>query len=349
MNDLAAFAPGLPAPERRELTRKAKAAIIVQFLLNENSDVPLASLPEEHQEELTMLLGNMRYVDRETLNTVVQEFADELDGVGMAFPGGMANALEALEGKISAQTAIRLRKEAGVRQVGNPWDRINAQPLDRLVMMVESESIQVAAVIMSKIEVSKAAEVLAKLPGDRARRISYAVSMTNGVTPDAVDRIGISLAAQMDAEPPKAFEAGPPERLGAILNYAATATRDEMLESLESEDSVFADAVRKSIFTFADIPARLKEIDVSKITRDVDQDIVATAIAAATTEMDRASVDFMLENMSKRMATGLREEADAKGEVGTKAGEKAMGAIVGAIRDLITAGEIELKTSDDDE
>ncbi len=351
MPDLPALAH-LPGPVARAgmgpLSRKAKAAIIVQFLLNEGSDVPLSSLSEDTQAELTLLMGNMRYVDRETLNLVVNEFADELESVGLSFPGDIAGALNALDGKISARTAMRLRKEAGVRQTGNPWDRINALDPERIEELVQGESIEVAAVMMSKIDVTKAAHVLARLPGDKARRISYAVSMTSGVTPDAVDRIGLSLAAQIDAEPPKAFKARPDERLGAILNYSNAAVRDELLLQLEEDDKDFAEAVRRSIFTFANIPERLNAIDVPKITRDIEADVLATAIAAAGNEAERATADFLLANMSKRLAEAIREEADAKGSVKPKVGEKAMGAVVSAIRDLVNVGEIELLSPDEE-
>lgn len=345
--------PSLPSPSRPSgpagLSRKAKAAIIVQFLLNEDSDVPLSALPEEQQTELTLLLGNMRYVDRETLNAVVAEFSDALESVGLSFPGDIAGALSALDGKISARTATRLRKEAGVRQIGDPWARINALDVDRLETMVLSESTQIAAVMMSRIDVAKAAQVLARLPGDRARRISYAVSMTSAVTPEAVDTIGLSLAAQLDAEPPRAFKSGPDERLGAILNYANSATRDDLLSSLEEQDAEFAEAVRKAIFTFANIPQRLSALDVPKITRDVPTDVLAMAIAAAESEEDRRAADFILENLSKRMAGTIREEAEAKGTVKPKVGEKAMNAIVSAIRDLVNVGEIELLNPDAEE
>jgi flagellar motor switch protein FliG len=348
MQTLALPGPVTPRP-RGALTRRTKAAIIVQFLLNEGADVPLSSLPEDQQAELTLLLGNMRYVDRDTLNSVVLEFSDELERVGLSFPGDMAGALTALDGKISARTAQRLRKEAGVRQIGDPWDRINKLSPERLEDMVLGESTEIAAVMMSKIDVNKAALVLARLPGDKARRISYAVSMTSGVTPDAVDRIGLSLAAQMDAEPPKAFAAKPNERLGAILNYSNAATRDTLLTNLEEDDANFAEAVRKAIFTFANIPDRLRDIDVPKITRDVDPDILATAVAAAEGEDDKRAVDFLLANMSKRMAENIREEADAKGTVKTKLGEEAMGAVVAAIRDLVGIGEIELINPDEED
>ncbi|WGW03250.1 flagellar motor switch protein FliG [Tropicibacter oceani] len=351
MTNMTALALPGPAGSRgpKRLSRRAKAAIIVQFLLNEGADVPLASLPDEHQAELTILLGNMRYIDRETLNAVVLEFSDELERVGLSFPGDMAGALTALDGKINPRTALRLRKEAGVRQTGDPWERINKLDVERLEKLVLSESTEVAAVMMSKIDVAKAAQVLAKLPGDKARRISYAVSMTTGVTPDAVDRIGLSLAAQIDAEPPKAFAAKPNERLGAILNYSNSAVRDELLESLEQEDAEFADAVRKSIFTFANIPERLNAIDVPKLTRDLEADVLATAIAAAQSEVERTTADFLLTNMSKRMAEGIREEAEAKGTVKPKIGEKAMGAVVAAIRNLVDVGEIELLNPDEEE
>lgn len=340
----------LPGPGTRPpLSRKAKAAIVVQFLLNEDTDVPLANLPEDYQAELTMLMGNMRYIDRETLNAVLSEFSAELESVGLSFPGDIARALSALDGRISPRTASRLRKEAGVRQTGDPWQRINTLDADRLEKLVMSESTEFAAVMMSKIDVGKAATVLARLPGDRARRISYAVSMTTGVTPDAVDRIGLSLAAQLDAEPEKAFAARPDERLGAILNYSNSAVRDELLQNLEEEDAEFAEAVRRSIFTFANIPERLNAIDVPKITRDVQPDVLATAIAAATAEDEQRAADFLLSNMSKRMAESIREEAEAKGTVKPKVGEKAMGAVIAAIRDLVSVGEIELLDPDGEE
>jgi flagellar motor switch protein FliG len=344
---------GLPAPniarDASQLSRKAKAAIIVQLLLTEGADVPLSALPEEHQAELTLLLGHMRYVDRDTLNVVVEEFAAELEGVGLRFPGDIAGALTALDGKISARTAMRLRKEAGVRQTGDPWKRINELPVDKLAALVSQESIQVAAVMMSKIDVTKAAQVLVKLPGDRARQISFAVSKTTGVTPDAVDRIGLSIAAQLDAEPPKAFAAKPDERLGEILNYSNANTRESLLGALEQEDAAFATAVRKAIFTFEKIPERIKPNDVAAVLRDLEPITIATAFAAADTDGDRAAVDFIRANISKRMAATYDDEAEALGEVRARDGERAMTEIIASIRRLVDMGEIELVRPEEDE
>lgn len=333
-----------PAVQKTHLSRRAKAAIIVQFILKEGADVPLTALPEDLQIQLTQLLGDMRYIDRGTMQTVITEFTEELDAIGLSFPGDIAGALTALDGKISAQTSARLRKEAGVRQIGDPWKRLAALPLGRLQEFVTRESLQVAAVLVSKLDVSKAAELLSSLPGDVARRVTYAMSMTDAVTPDAVERIGLSLATQLDAEPPKAFNGEPSERVGAILNFSRASTRDDLLTSLDQNDKVFAEKVRKSIFTFAHIPARMDPIDVPKITRDVEQDTLATAISGAASEADTKSVEFILSNISNRMSDNLKEISEELNTVSPKQAEAAMAEIVSAISDLADNGEITLKT-----
>ncbi len=331
------------APAGLQLTRRAKAAIVVQFLLQEGADVPLSTLPEGLQDELTRQLGAMRYVDRETLRVVMDEFAEELDTIGLRFPGDIAGAVNALEGKVSPQLTRRIRKETGAKRSGDPWDRIGALAPEQLATFAAAESIEVAAVLISKLDVNKAAEMLGMIPGERARRITYAVSMTANVTPEAVRRIGESLAAQLDEEPAKAFDTPAVDRVGAILNYSAANTRDDVLEGLEAEDEAFANAVRRAIFTFANIPERVDPLDVPKISRDVPQDVIVTALAGSVGDSDKAAAEFILENMSRRMADAIRDEVADKGSVPTQDAEAAMSEIVTAIRDMAGADEIALK------
>lgn len=337
--------PSARPPQR--LTRRAKAAIVVQFLLKEGADVPLSALPEHLQAELTQQLGAMRYVDRDTLQSVMTEFADELDAIGMRFPGGLASALNALDGKVSPHITRRLRKESGALRGGDPWDQIRALEVERLIGFALAESIEVAAVLISKLDVTMAAALLSKLPGDRARRITYAVSMTAQVTPEAVDRIGRSLVSQLEDDAPRAFETPPVDRLGEILNYSPALTRDDVLEGLEETDSEFAAAVRKAIFTFANIPERVDKLDIPKIPRDVDQAVLITALAGASADVDRQAADFILSNISRRMGEALRDEIADRSPPSESEAEEAMGVIVAAIRDMSASGEITLRKPQD--
>jgi flagellar motor switch protein FliG len=190
------------------LTGKQKAAVIVRLLLSEGVNVPLTGLPDHLQAALTEQIGRMRLVNRETLRQVVEEFLSEIEGAGLAFPGGIEGAIALLEGHISPTAATRLRRLAGASAKADPWDRIMALETSRLKTVLETESVEVGAVMLSKLPVARAAELLGQVPGDKARRIAYAVSLTGDVDPETVRRIGLSLAAQMEQQPPRAGGTG---------------------------------------------------------------------------------------------------------------------------------------------
>ncbi len=333
----------------RSLSNRQKAAVVVRLLLNEGADIPLEELPDALQEKLTHQLGEMGLVDRVTLDSVAQEFAEALDSVGLSFPHGLAGALDAVDGKIAPATAARLRKVAGVRQIGDPWQRLREIPTEDLAAMAQAESTEIAAVMLSKLETAKAAQLLGHLPGPIARRITYAVSKTANVSPEAVERIGWSLAAQLDQRPSQAFADGPGARVGAILNQSAASTRDGLLDALDEEDSDFATVVRQSIFTFAHIPARILPRDAPAILRGVDQAVLVTALAGGTSDADRTAAEFLLANTSARMAENLREEIAERGKVRQSDAEEAMTQIVGAVRTLVDEGAITLVEEDSED
>lgn len=322
------------------LSRRQKAAIIIRLLGQAGHDVPLADLPETMQAGLAETMSAMRLVDRQTMAAVVDEFLHDMEHLGVTFPPGLKGALSVLEGKISPEMAARMRREAGVRQVLDPWPRLRALAPRPLVKMLEGESIEVAAVVLSKIDTAKAAQALAEMDGPRARRVTYAISQTAGITPDAVERIGLALVSQLDAAPPRAFSEGPEARIGAILNQSPSSMREQVLAGLDETDQDFAARVRKSLFTFAHIPERLAPRDVPRLTRAVEQDVLVTALAAATDEENAAVVQFILSNMSQRMAEALREQIAERGKVRLKVGEEAMATMAQVLRDLQQQGEI---------
>ena len=332
----------IPTPQAEGLTQAEKAAIVVRFLLSQGAELDLAQLPDGLQARLTQQMGGMRYIDRRTLASVMTEFAHELEDIGLSFPTGLAEAISALDGKISPLTAARLRQEAGVRQTGDPWQRIAELPIDDLADIARRESVEIAAVVISKLPVDRAAALLGHLDGPHARKITLAVGRTTAITPDAVERIGLSLASQLDEQPPRAFSVAADARLGAILNQTNAKIRRDVLAGLEEADQDFAQGVARNVFTFAHIPARVQPRDIAAVTRAVDQSVLLTALAASTDGDEAATAEFLLSNLSRRMADTLREEI-AEGDPPTaEEGERAMAELAVAIQALADAGEIKL-------
>lgn len=331
--------PGLTGPQ--------KAAIVVRMLLAEGVKLPLATLPEPMQTALTEQIGRMRLVDRATRDRVVEEFIAELEAVGLAFPGGIDGAIALLDGQISPAAATRLRRLAGNGGRSDPWERVTGLATEKLLPVLEQESVEVGAVLLSKVAVDRAAEILEKLPGERARRLAHAMSRTGRVDPETVRRIGLALAQQFDAQAPRAFDEGPVERVGAILNSSPAATRDALLAGLTETDPEFAEEVRKAIFTFAHIPARVATRDVPRVLRDVPQPALLRALMAARKQggPDSDAADFLMSNVTQRMAEGLRTELAEHPPVKPRDGEAAMAEVVAVIRLLESTGAITLRST----
>jgi flagellar motor switch protein FliG len=333
------------------LTRKRKAAMIVQLLIGDGGKLELSQLPEDMQMLLARELGAIRLVDRDTVNQVAAEFARDLVSVGLSSPGGVNGAIDALSDHLSPNLAGKLRAELANAKGTDPWAVLLALPDEGLTGIMTKQSTEVGAVALSKLPVARAAAVLEKLPGDLARRITYAVSQTEKIAPEAVQRIGMALVKDHCQSVPVAFEKAPDARVGAILNSSPAQTRDSLLEGLGVDDPAFADSVRKSIFTFKDIPHRLTPTDVPACIRGIPPDVLATAVAGALAgDADLvATAEFILENISQRMAGQIREEAAEQGAIKPKIAEDAMRDLSAAVRALADDGTITLITNDEDE
>lgn len=331
----------------RATTPGEKAAIIVRLLLAEGVALPLVSLPEQHQTRLAEQMARMGLVDRATLAAVVEDFLAALDATGLTFPDGLDGALKLVDGHISPNAASRLRRMAAATAKSDPWDRIAALPAEDLLPLIADEAAETAAVALSKLPVARAADLLAQMPGERARRVALAMSRTAATAPEALRRIGLALVAQLDSRPPRAFPTGPVDRIGAILNVSPTATREDVLAGLDEADATFAEQVRRAIFTFAHIPARIAPRDLPRLLRAVDPAQITTAFAAASADPALAPVvETILAALSPRMVQQLRDDIAARGPVPPKEADAAYTAITTAIRQLEAAGEITLKQDD---
>ena len=238
--------PELPTagPDTAGLTKREKAAVIVSAFLGGGGELSLSKLAIEQQ---TGLLDQMRQIcpldDRATVEAVVDEFVAELESTALTFPKYIGGTLDLMEKSLDPSLAGRLGNEAGLAPQSNPWETIAGLPVAQLVELLAGESIEVCAVVLSKLQVAKAAKILGALPGERTRRITYAISVTTGVTPQAIELIGISIVDQLGTQPVQAFDDSPVERVGAILKFARAQTRDDVLVGLDGTDAKFAEDV----------------------------------------------------------------------------------------------------------
>lgn len=329
------------------MSQRQKAAVIVRLLLGQGVSPGVDKLSPVHQSTLARAMSGIGHVDRATLADIVDEFTSALDNLALLMPRGMHDALEILDPHISPAAREGLKADAEIGDGTDPWPRLAAMETAKLRPILEEESAEICAILLSKLNVAKAAELLSALPPERAEVIAHAVSLTDTILPETALRIGEHLHAQLVALPKPAFDTGPVDRIGAILNATSSSARDAVLERLDARDAEFASNVRKAIFTFEHIPKRIQPADIARIAGAVDGDTMVTALAAGLKTAPQ-SVEFILENMSRRMADQMRDEAEAMSTPKEAEGEEAMAAVIAVIREMADSGDLKIGTGEEE-
>ncbi len=341
-NDGTAIQASSSAP--KALSRRQKAAVVIRLLVNGGADPGLRDLPPEQQRRLVHDMASLRFVDRATLAAVIAEFATELDGIGLHFPRDPARHLAALDGILSLDVVESLSAEFGGNgDAGDaPWNNIAEAEDTELLALVENESDEVCAIMLSKLPPARAAALIRDLPGVRGEAIVAAFARTEAVTPAAVSRIGLALARQTATRPTPAFETDGVRRVAGILNNATSGLRRSILESLDAADGIFAERVRAAVFSYENIPDRVAARDVPRVLREVDNDTLVVALAGTPPEL-AAVREFLLAALSKRMAEQLTDQMAELAEPPTPdAADAAMAEVVSAIRAMEERGDLSL-------
>jgi len=325
-----------------KLNGAQKAAVIVQMILHAGGAIPLSVMSEATQVHLARIYASMGPINKATVASVLAEFAQHLDAHGLSFPVDTSAALDALEGNLSDSLLERMRQIHSPTMPKNTWELIADLPPEELADLITTESPRVGAIIMSKLPAATSSNVMELLEIETANAMTFAISQTGAVTSETVDIVAQTILNSGDTGPEgNAFAAKPVARAASLLNAAGSTQREAVLDALDTLDAAFAAQVRKAIFTFADILTRLLPTDVPAIIRVLPGDELNAALKAGSEEHADV-VDFILENLSKRMADAIREELNETSPLVGKTAEAAMGKLTAAIRQLEESGDLTL-------
>lgn len=325
--------------------------MIVRLLQSEGADLKLDSLPEETQIRLTRALSRMKPVDRGTLDSVASEFSQQLESLALTAPGDMHGALAVMEGRLSPGASARLVDEAGAGDPAHAWRKIKALPAVDQSRILLGEGVEVCALLLSKLPVDRAAELLSTIPGPRARSIARITARIDDLPTETAGRIAHALVAEYCDSPAPLFDVDAVHRVANMLNATRRDLREEILAGLEEDDPEFAKKVRAAIFVFANIYQRIAPLDAPKVMRLLNPEQITLCLGGALEAGgdDAKSAEFLLENMSKRMSEQVRDEISTIGRFPAADVEEAQNMLIQSIRDAADTGEIILMTPEDSE
>lgn len=338
-----------PAPRPGGLTSPEKAAVIIGALGVEAAGPLLELMDESALRAFTAAMSRLRRVDADDVRHTIAEFLDALNEYDATVRGGLGRAREMLEPHVNEAVLNRLLDDVDTPSVNNVWKKLTKVSEDALADFLVREHPQTAAVILSKLGTEHAARVLNRFEPDRAKDVVMGITRASSLDPNVIEAIGISvsrdfLAGHTHGTPRR----NPAERVGSILNYASAEIREHVLDHIQTTQPAFAEEVRRKMFTFEDIARRIEPRDAGIVIRQVEAETLLKALRHAA-DQGSDTVEFLLGNISSRMADQLRQDLAEVGRLRRKDGEAAQAEVVAGIRALEAEGRLRLIALEEDQ
>lgn len=325
------------------LSSAEKAAIIITALPSSEASPLLEQLGPGHINAFAKATASLKQIPASVLESVVMEFLESLGERNITLgPDVAKNVLSRI---MSSDVASDLIATATGQQ-RDIWRQLGETDPDAIAKFVASAHPRAASIILGRIVPGKAADVLDKLDVETAERAVNLLKQSSKPSPHALMILGQAIQAEIFDRADEEGDA-PDALVGAIFDNLTELKRDPLMKTLEERDPGFASAVKRQLFLFDDIPARVDAKDIPTIVREVDPADLKTALAYAQGRGSETP-EFILSNMSKRLAEQLEEELSEMDKIKASAGGQAEAEIVRIVKSLMDEGSIIMVQPDDD-
>ena len=333
------------ARNRGTLTGREKAAILLISLGTERASQIYKHLKEEEIEQLTLEIANLRKVDSDVKDAILEEFYEICLAKNYIAEGGIGYAKEVLEKALGGQKALELINKLTSSLQVRPFDFARKADPTQLLNFIQNEHPQTIALIMAYLSPQQAAIILSALPMEKQAEVASRIAMMDSTSPEIIKEIERILEKKLSSMVTSDFTtAGGIEDIVDILLSVDMGKVKHIMESLEMRDSELAEEIKRRMFVFEDI-VTLDNRSVQRFLREVDNNDLALALKTASEEVNRV----IFSNISKRLQDMLKEDMEFMGPVRLRDVEDAQQKIVNIIRRLEDAGEIVVSRGGGDE
>ena len=215
----------------------------------------------------------------------------------------------------------------------------------QLLSFIQDEHPQTIALILSYLPTSQAAAVVSSLPPEKQPDVARRIATMDRTSPDVIKEVEDVLEKKLNSLVNQDYTiVGGVDSIVEILNTVDRGTEKHIMETLEIEEPELADQIRRKMFVFEDI-LLLDNKSIQRVLRDVDNNDLSISLKNVSEEVQNA----IFTNLSKRLASMIKEEMEFMGPVRVKDVEEAQQKIVNIIRKLEDSGEIIISRGGGDE
>ena len=328
-----------------EITGVQKAAILLIALGPDKSSNVFKHLKEDEIEQLTLEIANTRSISPAMKDAVLDEFYEVCLAQQYIAEGGIGYAKDLLEKALGSERAKDVIGKLTASLQVRPFEFVRKTDASQLLNFIQDEHPQTIALILSYLSSNQASAIISALAPDKQTDVAKRIAQMDRTSPDVIKEVEKVLEQKLASLVNQDYTiVGGVDSIVDILNTVDRGTEKHIMESLEIEDPELADEIRKKMFVFEDILS-LDDRSIQRVLREVDNNELAVALKGSNEEVQ----NLIFSNLSKRLATMIREDMDFMGPVRMKDVEEAQQKIVNIIRKLEDSAEIIISRGGGDE
>ncbi|ARU62454.1 flagellar motor switch protein FliG [Tumebacillus avium] len=321
---------------QQKLTGRQKAAVLLVSLGPEIASKVFKHLREDEIEQLTLEIANVRKIEYEQKEDVLDEFHSIAQAQEYISQGGIEYAKDVLEKALGSQKAIDIINRLTASLQVRPFDFARKADPNQILNFIQNEHPQTIALVLAYLDAQQAAMILSALPQERQADIARRIAIMDRTSPEVINQVERVLENKLSQMTLHDFSTGGGiDAIVQVLNGVDRSTEKTILESLELQDPELAEEIKKRMFVFEDIVS-IDNRSIQRVIRDVDTNDLALALKVSSEEVQ----EVIFRNMSKRMVETFKQDMEFMGPVRLRDVEEAQQRIVGIIRRLEESGEI---------
>lgn len=228
-------------------------------------------------------------------------------------------------------------------QTDSVWAHLSRHEGAEIVGLIQNESPQVIALILSRLTPEAAASTVRALPRalatDSLKRLLHLGNIHSGALL-ALELMLKAALARLEATD----RMGGHEQVARIFDRLDSPSEQALLSSLNSAEPGAGDKIRALMFTFDDL-ANLDPASLQTILGNVDRTVLTLALKGASDTV----TDAFFKNITQRAGELLRDDVEATGPVRRKDIEAARAEVLTLARTLAKRGDILTGETSDDE
>lgn len=351
---------------RRHIDPALKAAVVFSTL-GEEAAKPIAErLDDAALARISAALDLVAKMPREELSSIVVDVIGEMRSDSQLFPGGrakvrnaiksisearLANPSRAGEGEVGAQTpaaqegsAPSSATEPAAQTSDQIWKQIAERKPEQIAEYLNGLTPNLISIVLAKLDTTLVSELLIHLDDAKTERVlGY---MVEGKEPDqeileiVTEMIATEfLKAEVEEEEEDASHLS---SIGEVLSLIPPEKRDRMVAFLKEKHEGKLNGIQKSLFTIEGLPDRLPRNSISVIIREMDSKDAVRLISTLTGAYAPVA-EFLLANISSRLADQMKEDAEALGTLSPEETEVVQREFLTHIMTLKRDGKVEME------